>query len=174
MVVTVLSAGCGVSSNDVAQAAPREHAAHTHAERDPDRLWCNEHGVYEDECTICHPELAAAAEERDPNRLWCNEHGVYEDECTICHPEMASESEQDDDGHGHDNHSGGAEVLWCKEHDVAEGECGLCHPELVADLEPGQGMKVRFESDASVTKAGVEVGRPSESTMLRPSRSWDR
>ncbi len=21
------------------------------------RLWCNEHGVYEDECFICHPEL---------------------------------------------------------------------------------------------------------------------
>ena len=27
-------------------------------------------------------------------------------------------------------------------------------------------MKVRFESDASVTKAGVEVGRRSESTMF--------
>ena len=100
MVVTVLSAGCGVSSNDVAQAAPREHAAHTHAERDPDRLWCNEHGVYEDECTICDPELAAAAEERDPNRLWCNEHGVYEDECTICHPEMALESSKTTTGTG--------------------------------------------------------------------------
>ena len=70
--------------------------------RDPNRLWCNEHDVYEDDCCICHPELAAvhghapAGEQeqkqaRDPNRLWCNAHGLYEDECLICHPELGEE-----------------------------------------------------------------------------------
>ncbi|MCL4695008.1 MAG: efflux RND transporter periplasmic adaptor subunit, partial [Candidatus Hydrogenedentes bacterium] len=122
----------------------------------------NEHGVYEDECVICHPEIAKkTSKERNPNRLWCNEHGVYEDECTICHPELAGEKESD----GH-SHGGDTAELWCTEHDLAESECGLCHPELVAGLEPGQGMKVRFVSNASVDKAGVEVGRPGSSAMF--------
>jgi len=75
-------------------------AAHDHdhgtaeASQNSKRLWCNEHGVYEDECFICHPELkskvdadvAAPIHDHQPaeaaknsNRLWCNEHGVYED-----------------------------------------------------------------------------------------------
>jgi hypothetical protein len=53
--------------------------------QNPKRLWCNEHGVYEDECYICHPELFPEGNTiRDSKRLWCNEHGVYEDECYIC------------------------------------------------------------------------------------------
>jgi len=130
-------------------------------ERDPNRLWCGEHGVYEDECVICHPELAAEVVERDPNRLWCNEHGVYEDECDICHPELASENSH----HDHEQSSESSE-LWCTEHDLAEYECGLCHPELVAGLDLGEGLKVRFVSNASIAKAGVEVGRPGASTMF--------
>ena len=27
--------------------------------RYPNRLWCKEHGVYEDDCFICHPELTS-------------------------------------------------------------------------------------------------------------------
>jgi len=56
-------------------------------DRDPNRLWCNEHNVYEDECLICHPELAAKTENKTA-RLMCEEHQVYEDECGICHPEL--------------------------------------------------------------------------------------
>ena len=96
------------------------------------RLWCNEHGVYEDECFICHPELkskvAADVEThkhdhesietvQNSKRLWCNEHGVYEDECFICHPELKT------------NMSEVASVeLFCEEHKVPERECGICHP----------------------------------------------
>lgn len=41
-----------------------EHGEETHAHtegdeaRDPKRPWCSEHGVYEDECALCNPELA--------------------------------------------------------------------------------------------------------------------
>ena len=144
-------------------------------DRDPNRLWCGEHGVYEDECIICHPELAhsgiaveiglidppdnslngpaivqeTAAGDRDPNRLWCGEHGVYEDECTICHPELAQTL-------------GAKEgVLQCREHRVPEQECGICHPELLAALPTGKGLKVRFESMVSAEKAGVRTGYPT-------------
>lgn len=81
------------------------------ATKNSNRLWCNEHGVYEDECFICHPELKSkvakdvethkhdhdhgpAEAAPNSNRLWCNEHGVYEDECFICHPELKSNTSE--------------------------------------------------------------------------------
>jgi len=58
--------------------------------RDPNRLWCNEHGVYEDECLICHPELASNNSEAPSAELYCEEHRVPEQECGICRPELAA------------------------------------------------------------------------------------
>jgi cobalt-zinc-cadmium efflux system membrane fusion protein len=130
------------------------------------RLWCNEHGVYEDECFICHPELKSkvdtdvatpihdhrpAEEVQNSNRLWCNEHGVYEDECFICHPELKSNTSE-----------APQTALYCKEHRVFEHECGICHPELAASLKPGKGLKVRLESTESAAKAGVVTTFPDE------------
>jgi cobalt-zinc-cadmium efflux system membrane fusion protein len=57
--------------------------------RDPNRLWCEEHGVYEDECALCHPELAAKSGQAH-SELFCDEHRVPESECGICHPELIS------------------------------------------------------------------------------------
>ncbi|MCP5007899.1 MAG: efflux RND transporter periplasmic adaptor subunit [Planctomycetes bacterium] len=121
--------------------------------RDSNRLWCNEHGVYEDECLICNPESVTKAEElsQNLNRLWCNEHGVYEDECFICHPELKL------------NKSKLPSVeLYCEEHRVPEQECGICHPELTALLIPGEGLKVRLKSLESAVKAGVITIAPDE------------
>lgn len=44
-------------------------------------LWCEEHGVPEDKCTLCHPELK-------DKLLWCEEHDCPEEVCTLCHPEL--------------------------------------------------------------------------------------
>ena len=88
-------------------AMPTHDHGPAEAAQNTNRLWCNEHGVYEDECFICHPELKSevaadvethkhdrdhgpAEASQNTNRLWCNEHGVYEDECFICHPELKS------------------------------------------------------------------------------------
>ncbi len=121
--------------------------------KDANRLWCDEHGVYEDECLICNPESAAKSEElsQSLNRLWCDEHGVYEDECFICHPELKP-----------NNSEVPSEELYCKEHRVPEQECGICHPELTASLIPGKGLKVRLESLESAVKAGVVTTVPNE------------
>jgi cobalt-zinc-cadmium efflux system membrane fusion protein len=75
-----------------AHAAGHDHnhdgdAAHAQAPRDPNRLWCAEHGVYEDECTICHPELATA---KADGALMCPEHRLLESECGNCHAELAA------------------------------------------------------------------------------------
>ena len=121
--------------------------------RNPNRLWCNEHNIYEDECSICNPESVKKSEElsQDLNRLWCNEHGVYEDECYICHPELKP-----------NNSEVPSVELYCEEHRVPEQECGICHPELAASLIPGEGLKVRLKSLESAVKAGVITIAPDE------------
>src|SRR5262245_44100609 len=45
-------------------------------------LYCDEHGVPEKFCTLCHQELKEKL-------LLCKEHGnIPEDICTLCHPEV--------------------------------------------------------------------------------------
>ncbi|MCH7591726.1 MAG: efflux RND transporter periplasmic adaptor subunit, partial [Planctomycetes bacterium] len=107
------------------------------AARDPNRLWCGEHGVYEDECFICHPEL--------DNR---------------------KTGATDDDHAGHDHGAAeGDQGLWCNEHRIAELECGICQPQLAGRLAPGDSLKVRLPSLASAAKAGIRTGRPRLSDM---------
>ena len=84
---------CGYAG--AARADEQVHEQHADSEpvarptRDPKRLWCNEHDVYEDECAICHPELAGARS-KPAAELLCDEHRVPESECGICHPELVS------------------------------------------------------------------------------------
>lgn len=113
--------------------------------RESGRLWCAEHDRYEDRCFICHPEL------EDPGRLWCSEHSLYEDECIFCHPELRDTPQPIPVVGGE---------LQCQEHEVPEQECGICHPELAAALDPGTGLKIRFESARSAEMAGVKTARP--------------
>jgi cobalt-zinc-cadmium efflux system membrane fusion protein len=133
--------------------------------REPGRLWCNEHDRYEDRCFICHPEL------RDADRLWCEEHSLYEDECFFCHPELREVQTGSEEGEA--SCSGECEAgtclpneLLCVEHDVWESECGICHPELIANLEPGQGLKIRLASPESAVKAGVETSVAAAGSSL--------
>ena len=154
--------GCGndkataaSSENDLTAERPHEAASTAEHTRDPNRLWCGEHDVYEDECVICHPELAERGAERDPNRLWCAEHNVYEDECHLCHPELAAQDSGRYAAKPHESHDG---VLWCNEHNFPERECGVCQPQLLRDLAPGQGVKVRLGDPDAAFRAGIEVG----------------
>jgi cobalt-zinc-cadmium efflux system membrane fusion protein len=57
-------------------------------------MYCDEHGLYEDECFYCHSELLEssldpATENDRASELFCNEHGVPELECGICQPALA-------------------------------------------------------------------------------------
>jgi len=135
--------------------------------REAGRLWCDEHDRYEDRCFICHPEI------KEANRLWCAEHNLYEDECIFCHPELSVDSDSSEKkskavpdsqgvaGNGKlESKPLAANGLQCDEHGVPEKECGICHPELAGTLQPGQGLKIRFESPQSTTKAGVQLAKP--------------
>ncbi len=136
--------------------------------REPGRLWCREHGRYEDRCWICQPQL------RDKSRLYCKEHFLYEDECHLCRPELLKEVPQpapdSKSGASRDNQDQSPQIqatsapaLFCNEHRVFERECGICQPQLASTLEPGQSMKVRFASPMSASKAGVRTATPRQS-----------
>ncbi len=133
--------------------------------REAGRLWCEEHDRYEDRCFICHPEI------RQANRLWCSEHNLYEDECVFCHPELKKSKATPDlqraAGNGKlESNAIAANGLQCDEHGVPEQECGICHPELAGTLQPGQGLKIRFESPQSTVKAGVQLAKPTPGKPL--------
>ena len=170
LLAATLAIGLGLSgcSDEQLPSAPQDEPAHTGesgaghkhdspgetcficdpAKRDAGRLWCTEHARYEDRCWDCQPQL------REEGRLYCEEHALYEDECFLCHPEL--KGALDDDKNSMLNPPEGAESgLFCREHQVAESECGICQPQLTAQLEPGDELKVRFESLHSAEKAGV-------------------
>ncbi len=168
----IVMTGCDPSSGEEQMAAaPQGELCAEHqlpiaecficdpALRDPERLWCAEHDRYEDRCFICHPEI------READRLWCAEHNLYEDECVFCHPELREASagcEEEACGGcpGEEASTSSSAELWCAEHGVSEADCGICHPDLAADLEPGEGLKIRMESSESAVKAGVGTSTP--------------
>lgn len=145
--------GCDSRSAESAEASTGEPpavtpVAHTHgagetcyicdpAKREAGRLWCREHGRYEDRCWLCHPEM------EDTSRPYCKEHFLYEDECFVCDPSLASSGgagESPANGpHGHaadetcficDPSKREAGRLWCAEHNRYEDRCWICQPQL--------------------------------------------
>lgn len=163
------SSGCGRSIPENREEATSQQA-HAHAQagetcficdaskRDPGRLWCNEHARYEDRCWECQPQL------EDKSRLFCEEHALYEDECFLCHPELIGGKEVPETESSSLDHSPEAAhastELFCKEHQVPEHECGICQPQRAASLEPGEELKVRFESVNATAKAGLRTALP--------------
>lgn len=183
----LLLGGCGDSPSDSASGDSHGHHGHGHADeeagmagfiglnhthdspgetcficdaskRDKGRLWCREHGRYEDRCWMCHPEL------EDKDRLYCREHALYEDECFLCHPELKGDQAATDSPNAAATTVAAKAPhaeLWCNEHGVAERECGICQPDLAAGLQPGENLKVRLPSTASADKAGIRTARPT-------------
>ena len=99
-------------------------------------LFCNEHGVPEAYCTLCHQDLLRRL-------VMCREHGVPEAICTVCHPDAEQQyglkmicprhhlpqalcpACQRDESVSSD---------WCQEHGVPESLCVRCQPELTQSL----------------------------------------
>jgi len=108
------------------------------SKREAGRLWCKEHGVYEDECYICHPEIKQKAKSKKSVKPHGSTH--------------ATEKKKN--------------VLMCKEHGVPEGECAICHPDLAASLPAGQGLKIKLSTKNSAALAGIDVATPGTATVV--------
>lgn len=173
---TLFLAGCGDPGGAPVEPNPEEGltVVHRHdtegetcficdaSKREAGRLWCSEHSRYEDRCWLCQPQL------EDEGRLYCEEHGLYEDECHLCHPELENSEGGDDKSSFAEPPSGRPSELFCNEHRVPEAECGICQPQFAANLGAGEELKVRFESQQSAAKAGIQTV-PARATEAQPS-----
>lgn len=164
--VLALLPACGGDESSSAESDESTVApvAHTHADgetcyicdadkREAGRLWCSEHGRYEDRCWLCQPQL------EEPDRPYCKEHFLYEDECHLCNPALRDSdgAPSSDTGASAPNQ---APALFCNEHGVPELECGICQPQRAGTLAPGESLSIRMPSARSAELSGLTVERP--------------
>jgi cobalt-zinc-cadmium efflux system membrane fusion protein len=71
--------GCNKSPDQNAPATQAATETHSH-----ESWWCDEHGVPESECALCHPKVAADFKAKGD---WCAKHDRPDSQCFVCHPE---------------------------------------------------------------------------------------
>jgi hypothetical protein len=88
----VIAIGCGKpaadsSSPQVSEASHEDHDEGEHAEEDAHGgWWCAEHGVPEEDCSVCSSSAADKFKEKGD---WCEEHNRAESQCFKCDPSRA-------------------------------------------------------------------------------------
>ena len=75
--------GCG-SGTVPAQKGPSTTVATADA-HNLDGWWCSEHGVPEEECSLCSSDAAVKFKEKGD---WCKQHDRADSQCFVCHPEL--------------------------------------------------------------------------------------
>lgn len=61
------------------KAKPVAEAGHDHS-----GWWCAEHGIPEEECSMCSAKVAAECKKKGD---WCEKHDRADSQCFVCHPE---------------------------------------------------------------------------------------
>jgi hypothetical protein len=93
-VFALAAGGCGRADNKGgdAKAKPKParsdgDAAQVAEKKDHDHggWWCDEHGVPEDECSMCSAKVAA---EMKKHGDWCKEHDRAKSQCFVCDPSL--------------------------------------------------------------------------------------
>ncbi len=74
--------GCGQSGT----TPPADQKSTATASADHSGWWCAEHGVPEEECSICNTKAAAGFKAKGD---WCEEHNRAESQCFVCDPKRA-------------------------------------------------------------------------------------
>ena len=88
--IAVLVSGCGQPGS----SGGGGQAAHTSSE--PDKVmhtgwWCAEHGLPEEDCSMCSAKVAAKYKAKID---WCDKHNRAESQCFICDPSRAEKFEK--------------------------------------------------------------------------------
>lgn len=104
------------------------------------RSWCKEHSKWEDECEICHPELAEKkqaeaptpqpGEQSDPHPGGEHDHAAGETHGSDSRQTTKTEATTVAADRQPPTPQRDPNRLWCREHDRYEDECYICHPEL--------------------------------------------
>jgi hypothetical protein len=82
-VVPVLALGCS-SAEPGGPAKPKPAAVAQKAD-DHSGWWCAEHGIPEEECSMCSAKVAREAKAKGD---WCKEHDRAKSQCFICDPSL--------------------------------------------------------------------------------------
>lgn len=80
-------AGCGKGGAEAENGRDEESVAETsHADGGHGEWWCPEHGVPEEECSMCS---AKVADDFKAQGDWCEKHNRAASQCFICDPARA-------------------------------------------------------------------------------------
>ncbi len=80
----LLAIGCGQQPSDT--TATDEPTKVSETAHDHGGWWCTEHGIPEEECSMCSTK---AADEFKAKGDWCEEHNRAESQCFQCDPTRA-------------------------------------------------------------------------------------
>ncbi|MCB9920951.1 MAG: RND transporter [Planctomycetaceae bacterium] len=89
LALTAMATGCGQKASDQGSAQVSEASHEEHAEgdgHDHGGWWCGEHGVPEEECSVCSTKAADGFKAKGD---WCDEHNRAESQCFKCDPSRA-------------------------------------------------------------------------------------
>lgn len=103
--------------------------------------WCDSHGVPEDDCIVCRPDLIEDA----AKLTFCSEHGVHG--CVLCNPSLAEAKQP----------------VTPTKNDLARAERALTLTSRKENLaiSSSPGSRIQFASVDAMNKAGVDV-EPAE------------
>ena len=169
VVAALAGVGLAVARPDLVPAWARIAPAPKAAE--DSGLFCEEHGVPERFCTLCHEELKKTL-------MLCKEHGdIPEDICTLCHPEVEKKHkiEMCPKGHGLPKHfcaecgTGPSAALdlpddgWCATHNTPETLCAEC----LADPESHVRTAAERTSTAKVCRVSLPTVRLASARLAQ-------
>ncbi len=99
--------------------------------------WCDSHGVPEDDCIVCRPDLIEDA----AKLTFCSEHGVHG--CVLCNPSLAEAKQP----------------VTPTKNDLARAERALTLTSRKENLaiSSSPGSRIQFASVDAMNKAGVDV-----------------
>ena len=86
LALAVMATGCGQPSGDNGSTQIPEASQEPSDGHDHGGWWCNEHGVPEEDCSLCSSTAAAKFKEKGD---WCDEHQRAESQCFVCDPSRA-------------------------------------------------------------------------------------
>jgi len=89
LALTAMAVGCSQQASDNGSTQVSDASQESHAEgdgHDHGGWWCAEHGVPEEECSVCSTK---AADEFKAKGDWCEEHNRAESQCFQCDPSRA-------------------------------------------------------------------------------------
>lgn len=89
LAVAVMAIGCSKQAGDNGSTQVAKSPQEDHAEADDhdhSGWWCVEHGIPEEECSMCSSKAAEAFKAKED---WCEEHNRAESQCFVCEPSRA-------------------------------------------------------------------------------------